>query len=420
MKPPARRAWTTGNEVTLLENGEAFYPAVFEAIRQARREVLIETFILFEDKVGTALRDALLEAAGRGAQVDLTIDGYGSAELSREFLQSLLEAGVRIHVFDPAPKLLGYRTNLLRRLHRKLVVIDQEIGFVGGINYSADHLGDFGPQAKQDYAVRVRGPIVAQLHEFMHDALEPTGRVRRPRRWFGMRQRPAPGMPSGPNTPGAEALLVSRDNHRHPNDIERYYLIAIRSARRRIVIANAYFFPGYRMIRELRRAARRGVQVDLILQGEPDMPIVKTAASLLYHHLMQAGVRIHEYCRRPLHGKVALVDDEWATVGSSNLDPLSLSLNLEANLVLRDRAFNAELAANLDNLMRHECQCVAAADLDEPSWWRIARSVVVFHAMRRFPAWAGWLPRHQPELTPAESLIGGSLPHPDVATEQRA
>lgn len=121
---------------------------------------------------------------------------------------------------------------------------------------------------------------------------------------------------------------MTRDNAAHADDIERHYRIAIRAARRRIVIANAYFLPGYRLLKGLRDAARRGVEVTLILQGHPDMPWVTAATRSLYHYLLPAGVRIVEYCRRPFHGKVAVVDDEWATVGSSNLDPLSLWLNL--------------------------------------------------------------------------------------------
>ena len=124
------------------------------------------------------------------------------------------------------------------------------------------------------------------------------------------------------------------------------------------MIATAYFFPGWRLLRDLRRASRRGVQVDLILQGNPDMPWVQTMASLLYRHLARAGVCIHEYTERPLHGKVAVVDDAWATVGSSNLDPLSLGLNLEANVVLRDRAFARQLREHLDGLMTKHCSFV--------------------------------------------------------------
>ena len=314
--------WIEGNNIRLLENGEAFFPRVFDSIAAAQTEVVVETFILFEDKVGLQLHAALVAAAKRGVQVDLTIDGFGSPDLSQQFLGALCEAGVRVHVFDPAAPVLGWRVNYLRRMHRKIVVVDGTRAFVGGINYSADHLADFGPEAKQDYAVEVRGPIVAEIHRFTHTALAEGQRHQKARQWW-RRRKALRAQPSDlPRAGTAAALFVTRDNREHMNDIERHYRIAIRGAKERVVIANAYFFPGYRLVREMRRAARRGVQVSLILQGMPDMPIVKTAASLLYHHLLKAGVRIYEYCDRPLHGKVALADHEWATVGSSNLDPL--------------------------------------------------------------------------------------------------
>jgi cardiolipin synthase len=164
------------------------------------------------------------------------------------------------------------------------------------------------------------------------------------------------------------------------------------------VIANAYFFPGYTFLRELRKAAGRGVEVTLILQGKPDLPIVQLAAGMLYHHLLRDGVQIYEYCERPLHGKVALVDEEWATVGSSNLDPLSLSLNLEANVMILDREFNRTLSESLQKLIVHSCRKVEAADVNESKTWRQVRSFFLFHFLRRFPAWAGWLPAHAPRL----------------------
>jgi cardiolipin synthase len=297
-------------------------------------------------------------------------------------------------VFEPGKRLLGWRTNMLRRMHRKIVVVDGERAFVGGINYSHDHLADFGPQAKQDYSVELRGPIVAHIHRFVLHAIAVGGAGRR---WLRRRIKPA-ALPLLPVAGSVDAQFVVRDNRHHTDDIERHYRAAIRGARRRIVIANAYFFPGYRLIRELRHAARRGVDVRLILQGEPDMPIVKTAAGLLYHHLLHAGVKIYEYCDRPLHGKVALVDDQWSTVGSSNLDPLSLSLNLEANVILRDREFNQLLHERLEHLMCNSCNQVRAEDVQEPALWRVVRSFFVFHAMRMYPAWARWLPTHAPRL----------------------
>ncbi|HZN47427.1 MAG TPA: phospholipase D-like domain-containing protein, partial [Ramlibacter sp.] len=162
------RRWIPGNQFTLLENGEAFFPRVFACIANARREVIVETFILFEDKVGLQLQEALIAAARRGAQVDITIDDWGSPDLSERYLRALREAGVRVHSFNPGRRLFGLRPHLLRRMHRKIVVVDREVAFVGGLNYSADHLADFGPEAKQDYAVEIHGPLVAEIHRFCH------------------------------------------------------------------------------------------------------------------------------------------------------------------------------------------------------------------------------------------------------------
>lgn len=395
--------WVKGNLVTLLENGEAFFPRVFECIAAAQHEVLLETFILFEDKVGLALHAALLAAATRGVQIDITIDGYGSPDLSPGFIEALTHAGVRVHVFDPSPRLWGYRTNLFRRMHRKIVVVDGTLAFVGGINYSADHLADFGPQAKQDYAIEIAGPLVTHIQRFTRQQLK-IGQVGQARRRLFRRDPDLPTDSTLPIAGDAQAMLVTRDNREHKNDIERHYRIAIRSAKRRVVIANAYFFPGYRLLRQLNRAAKRGVDVRLILQGAPDTPIVKIAASLLYHHLLSAGVKIYEYRRRPLHGKVALTDDEWSTVGSSNLDPLSLSLNLEANVVIKDRAFNQHLGEHLEQLMQDSCTQIQIGDVQATGLWVSIRSFFVFHLLRRYPAWFGWLPVHTPRMTLAERM----------------
>ena len=371
----------------LLENGEAFFPRVFEAIAGARREVLVETFILFEDKVGLALQRHLIEAAARGVRVELTVDGYGSPGFSPGFVAALADAGVRMRAFDPHRPLLGMRMHVFRRLHRKLVVVDGERAFVGGINFSADHLDDFGPEAKQDYAVEVEGPAVATIRGFMLDALrgDGTGEGWRPPRSAGAADRDGP-----------DARFVVRDNRGRSRAIEREYRAAIRGARREVLLANAYFFPGYGFLRDLRRAARRGVDVTLVLQGEPDTKIARTGARMLYRHLAGAGVRVHEYCRRPFHGKVGVIDGEWATVGSSNLDPLSLSLNLEANVVARDAEFAGRLRERLLRLLRDDCRPVDDSRMPPERWWHALTRPLLFHCLRRFPAWAGLLPAHAP------------------------
>ncbi|MBF8743415.1 MULTISPECIES: cardiolipin synthase ClsB [Pseudomonas] len=387
------RPWVDGNHVELLINGEQYYPRVFEAMAQAREEILLETFIIYDDKVGQQLQQVLIDAARRGVRVEVAADGYGTADLPDAFICAMTDAGIRFHAFDPQPRLVGMRTNLFRRLHRKIVVIDGERAFIGGINYSADHLGDFGPMAKQDYAVEVCGPVVAQVHatsrRLLAPVLEPPSQVR----------------PVTEPCGSACAVLVERDNGRHRNDIEAYYLEGFRLARQRIVVANAYFFPGYRLMRELRNAARRGVEVVLILQGQPDMRWVRALSRLLYNYLLRDGVRIHEYCQRPLHGKVALVDDQWATVGSSNLDPLSLSFNLEANLLIRDRAFNQTLYAHLNQLATEQCKAVTLERMVRGYWWRAPLIFLCFHVIRHFPRIAGWFPAHRQvlqSLSPSE------------------
>jgi cardiolipin synthase len=381
--------WLPGNRLALLENGEAYYPRVFEAIAAARREVLIETFILFDDAVGRQLQQALLQAAQRGARVHVLVDGWGSPDLGEDFVAPLAAAGVQLHAFEPAQRLFGARLNPFRRMHRKIVVVDSERAFVGGINFSVDQLAGSGPEGKQDFAVEISGPLVTPIRAFCRANLrEPEPRRRWP--WQRRRRRrtpPTAGAPDGAG--GALAAFVTRDNRVHRSDIERQYRAALRSARRRVVIASAYFFPGWRLLSDLRRAARRGVQVDLVLQGKPDMAWVRTFASLLYRHLLRAGVQVYEYRERPLHAKVAVADDAWATVGSSNLDPTSLGLNLEANVFVRDAAFARQLRERLDHLIEQHSQRVQLAPAGRlAAAWIALRSLVVFHFLRRFPAWA--------------------------------
>ena len=385
--------WQGNNRVELLENGEAYFPRVFEAMRQAKSEILLETFIVFEDKVGAELQAVLIDAARRGVRVTASFDGFGCGELSSGYLAALSDAGVHLQMFDPAPKHLGIRTNWFRRLHRKIVVVDGTFAFLGGINFSADHLADFGPEAKQDYSVEVQGPAVTDIHHF---ALLQCGRPVRAKYWWQRRRQRRSELAFSDHD--GQVRLVYRDNGEHRTDIEEVYRQVLRTAQRRVVIANAYFFPGYRLLRDIRNAARRGVEVRLILQGQPDMLVAKLAARMTYDYLLKSGVRIYEYCDRPLHGKVALVDEDWSTVGSSNLDPLSLSMNLEANVLIRDREFNRHLFERLEDLRDNHCKVMSVDNAPRGRIWHMTVGFLVFHFLRHFPAWAGWLPAHKPRL----------------------
>ena len=386
--------WVSGNRVQLLENGDAYFPAVFDAIDAAERDIVIETFILFEDRVGRDFQQHLINATARGVEVDLTVDGFGSPDLSNDFISALTDAGVRLHVYEPTP--LVRELKPLRRLHRKIVVVDGRVAFVGGINFSEDHLESFGARAKQDYAVRIEGPVVEHIHRFAYQALAPVQRrlkMERPVTREGIRAASRSAAHEPQTLPGSAGVaFVSRDNHHHRTDIERAYRMAIRTARETVLIANAYFFPGYRLLRDLRRAASRGVTVQLMLPNDPDVPIARVAARLLYESLMKDGVRIHEYCRRDMHCKVAVVDGIWTTVGSTNLDPLSLSLNLEANVLIRDAEFASTLQRRLQHLIEHDCEQLKPDVLPRLTMWRYITGSVAYHVSRGFPRWLRVLP----------------------------
>lgn len=388
-----KHKWHEGNSVDLLINGEEFYSRFFECARNAKEEIIIETFILERDKVGLELQQVVIDAAKRGVRVHLTVDDYGTWDLDEEFVEQMTSSGVQLHIFDPQPKLWGVRLNMFRRLHRKIAIVDKEIAFIGGINYCADHMTDFGEKAKQDYAVELKGPIVSEIHKSSMLLLL-RGSPRRERKKY-LRELKVPEIaPVG----GSPILFVERDNRWHKKDIEKQYMLAIRLAKKRIVIANAYFFPRLFFLRALRQASMRGVEVILVMQGQPDMPWVSMLSRLLYNYLLRANVKIYEYCQRSFHGKIALMDDEWITIGSSNLDPLSFSLNLEANVFIRDKELNQKLFIHIQDLIENHCKVIDMELAKHGYWWRVPLIFLSFYFLRHFPSIVGWLPAHAPVL----------------------
>lgn len=332
-----------GNRIDLLRNGEQFFPALEREIDEAASEIYLETYIFETDGTGERIALALMRAASRGVTVHLLVDGFGSRRFTSKMQQRLLNAAVQVLVFRPERSLFRFQKTRLRRLHRKLAVIDGKVGFCGGINV----VDDIDPSAMNhprfDYAVRVQGPLVMDMHIAVRTVWMRAASVQ-------MRSKWKPSLSPRPDAPKAgarRAAFLIRDNFRHRHDIERAYLSAIRGARSEIVIANAYFLPGQRFRRALREAAARGVRVVLLLQGRVEYFLVHHATRAIYQQLLDAGVEIHEYDRSFLHAKVAVIDGDWATVGSSNIDPLSLILAREANVVVKDGAFARELRNSL-------------------------------------------------------------------------
>jgi cardiolipin synthase A/B len=376
------RSWTTlpapqfagGNDVRLLQGGDELFPQMEAAIDAATEDVWLATYIFHHDLAATRIADALKRAAARGVAVSVVVDGFGSIKSMPAVRAMFAGSGVQLEVFRPLEHWYAWlQPGQLRRMHQKLCVCDKRVAFVGGINLLDDRLDlnhGMGDAPRLDFAVALRGPLAEAVHAATRALW---ARAHLWRSWRQeMRELAGSAQPvkealarvrelRGPKTVGVStegeapmpmhAAFLVRDNLRQRRTIERSYVEAIRHAKQRVDLAVPYFYPGRSFRRALRDAAKRGVRVRLLLQGKIDYRIAALAAQAVYDELRSHGVKIFEYTPAYLHAKVALVDNDWATVGSSNIDPLSLLLNLEANVVVRDAAFAEELAQRFERAL---------------------------------------------------------------------
>lgn len=335
-KRATRLAFTVDNDVRLFSTGADYFAALIESIDSAREHVSLETYIFRDDGAGRPVSDALQRAARRGVHVRVITDGIGTGRLS--LFDEWLAAAIEHRIYNP--HLFGRFG--FSRTHRKLAVVDGREAFCGGINITDDfdHNGEPLTHPAWDFALKLIGPGVAQVSAVFDAQWQRIVLGHRPHPLEVLREHAPPS-----TSPGSwrrvqgralsrpSVAFVARDNLVNRRAIEKAYLVAIGRARHEILLANPYFMPGRRLRRALVRAARRGVDVRLLI-GRKEFPALDHAVRYLYGTLLSAGVRIAEYEKTMLHGKVAVVDSNWATVGSSNLDALSLVLNNEANVVL--------------------------------------------------------------------------------------
>ena len=355
-----------GNELELLKSGATFFPALVAAIDAAEREVWLETYIFADDPAGRAVAEALVRAAARGVTVRVLVDGWGAKHyLTKRLERQLVAGGVNLLKHRPEVQPWHFRSHRLRRLHRKLCHVDTRVAFVGGINLIDDMNTPGQRPPRVDFAVRVRGPLVPSIVWAMQRlwALNELVQLR------SSDVALFPDLVAAERAGTQTAKFTIRDNLRHRRDIETAYLAGIRVAKREILIANAYFFPGIRFRHALLDAARRGVAVTLLLQAKVEYPLLHFASRALYGQLVSAGIAIQEYHRSFLHAKVAVIDDRWATVGSSNIDPYSLLMAREANVFVRDARFADALRSELRAMIEGGARPV------DPKRW-LGRSIV--------------------------------------------
>ncbi len=385
-----------GNRVALLCGGAEFFPALIAAIDAAEKEVYLETYIYHDDDTGRRITEVLARAARRGITVHVSVDGFGSNNLATSIRDAFDEAGVRFVVFRPEnyswrSGLRWFSRKRLRRLHRKLAMIDRKVAFCGGINVLDDLVDpNHGPleAPRFDFAARVEGAIVGRISAFMLNQWLRLDweRIAKERKslqdaidtWFSRRDWAR----ARAHDADVRVAFVPRDNLRNRRRIEYAYLAAIRLAKSEVLLCNAYYFPGRRFRKTLIAAAKRGVRVRLLLQGRPEYPVQHFASQVLYDELLANGIEIYEYSRSFLHAKVGVVDDAWATVGSSNIDPFSLLLAREANLVVRDQHFACELRARIEEAIEHDSVPILAEHRSKNGLFARAIHALSYAALR--------------------------------------
>jgi cardiolipin synthase A/B len=379
-----------GHQLHLLQGTAEFFPSMIAAMDAAQQEIRLETYIFDFTSTGADVGAALARAALRGVRVHLVVDGAGTGDIPADWRERFASTGVQWRVFNPMGRLGMLLPSHWRRLHRKLCVVDggtpQAVAFCGGINILDDYFDPNHGVLKEprfDFSVRVIGPLVDEVLDAtdqlwqrlqtMH-SLRKQGLGAAVTTWVSARSvafgKPGSIQNAMPSIAAyasiARATLLLRDNLRNRKRIERAYLKAIGEAHYEIIIANAYFLPGGKLRRALLAAAGRGVKVTLLLQGRYEYFMQYHAARPVYSVLLAAGIEIHEYARSFLHAKVAVVDADtpkaWATVGSSNLDPLSLLLAREANVVVQGSEFAQALRARLVQAMQQGGEQISPAE----------------------------------------------------------
>lgn len=327
------------NHVQLLVNGEATFEAIFTAIEQARTAVLIQFFIIHDDDLGRRLQQLLLKKAGEGVAIHLLYDRIGSHSLPHSYVQPLRDAAIQVHAFATRSGWLN-RFQVNFRNHRKIVVVDGLLGFVGGHNVGDEYLGKKPPLAPwRDTHVAVSGPVVACLQEsFAED-------------WFwASRQLPPLILPDTYPDDGVLCQLLASGPADPYETCSLFFVEAIHAATERVWLTSPYFVPDEAVFSALRLAVLRGVDVRILLPSRADHKIVYAASSLYAFEAVRAGVRVFRYQPGFLHQKVVLIDSEISAIGSANLDNRSFRLNFEVMLLTVDDAFASEVEhmLNLD------------------------------------------------------------------------
>jgi len=349
MKIQNHPSYRSGNDVQLLFSGAHYFELMENIIATAQQSIHLQVYIFEEDETGKLIANALKKAAKRGVKVFVVVDTFGSGSLSASFIKEMISSGIYFRRFSPF--VFSKRLQMRRRLHRKVIVADGNVALIGGINIADKYKGTENQIPWLDFAVKLKGAVCKDVFKICS------------RIWYKKLPQhilyDLKNFTTIDNEGGKiSARIRQNDWIGKKYGISKSYKNAFRHAEKSITLVASYFLPGFQLRRMLRKASERGVHVNLILSEISDVPLTKYASCFLYDWLFRHKIHVYEYKQTVLHGKVAIVDNEWSTVGSYNLNHLSEYGSLELNVDILDKEFAHNFDEYLAQIMKNECKLI--------------------------------------------------------------
>lgn len=324
--------------IEIVHSGNDYFERLLEIISKAQKEIHLQTYIFDHDSTGILIGKALREAALRKVKVYLVLDGFGASALPKTFIEELRVAGIQFRYFSPLFSLNSLYIG--RRLHHKIIVVDREIAIVGGINIADKYRGNEHEYPWLDYAIQVQGVVVNSLAAFCKSIFLKKKSFHKNKNLWKFQ-----------NPNGEVVRILQNDWLKRRSEVRQAYIMALRKAQKEVIIVGSYFFPGKRFLSLIKDTSyKRGVNVKLILSRNQDLPLVRRATRYLYYSLLDHNVEIHEWKKSVMHGKAAVVDGQWITIGSFNLNHLSSYGSLELNIEV--------VSKNIGQTFTHELESV--------------------------------------------------------------
>ncbi|MBK9109277.1 MAG: hypothetical protein IPM92_13155 [Saprospiraceae bacterium] len=335
-------AFQPADVVRLLQSGTEYFDTLMALIKAAQSSIQFHTYIFENDSIGTSISNELINAAKRGLEISVIMDGYGSLGFSKLILEEWKYYGIKVHLFSRIS--LFKNLAIGRRLHHKIFIADEYKSLVGGINIADKYRGTIQEEPWLDFALYIEGDVCRQLKKICDQIEE--------RKFPVFNELKLPKY-HGQNIP--QINIRQNDWLRNKKQIHYSYLLALEQAEREMYIVASYFLPGRKLRKAMERAAKRGIKIKIVLAGKSDIPTFLNASLYLYRWLLKNGIEVYEWHKSVLHGKLALVDDEWMTIGSFNLNHLSTYASIELNVDVTDKDLVKSTRILMDKLIKSGC-----------------------------------------------------------------